>query len=68
HAYWGETVKAFVVQDGTIEDLEGECRQYLHARVADYKVPRLYEEMSELPRNATGKLLKNHLREKARQA
>ncbi|ARI76559.1 class I adenylate-forming enzyme family protein [Halobacillus mangrovi] len=67
HPDWGETVKAFIIQDGTIEDIEAECRQYLHARLADYKIPRLYEEVTELPRNATGKLLKNKLREKARQ-
>ncbi len=67
HPDWGETVKAFVIQNGQISDIEKECRSYLEKQLADYKIPKLYEELDELPRNATGKLLKHHLRNQARQ-
>jgi acyl-CoA synthetase (AMP-forming)/AMP-acid ligase II len=32
--------------------------------VADYKIPRLFETIDELPRNASGKILKQLLRQK----
>ncbi|MGP4061311.1 class I adenylate-forming enzyme family protein [Halobacillus sp. H74] len=67
HPDWGETVKAFVIQNGQISDIEKECRSYLETQLADYKIPKLYEELEELPRNVTGKLLKHHLRKQARQ-
>ncbi|MCA1011198.1 class I adenylate-forming enzyme family protein [Halobacillus halophilus] len=63
HPDWGETVKAFIVQDGTINRLAEDCREYLRQDLADYKIPKLYEEVRELPRNATGKLMKNQLRD-----
>ncbi|MBT8491493.1 MAG: AMP-binding protein [Deltaproteobacteria bacterium] len=61
---WGETVKAFiVVRPGTSlseSEIDGFCRQGL----ADYKRPRRIEFLAELPRNATGKVLKRELRER----
>jgi len=62
HPEWGQQVKAFIVPaEGAripIEDLVAHCRDAL----ADYKVPTLWEIRSEpLPRNATGKVLKNVL-------
>ncbi|WP_441316796.1 AMP-binding enzyme, partial [Halobacillus trueperi] len=68
HPDWGETVKAHIVQTGQMTDMENECRLFLQEHLAYYKIPKLYEEMDELPRNATGKLLKHRLREQARQA
>ncbi|GAB3805812.1 class I adenylate-forming enzyme family protein [Virgibacillus kimchii] len=59
---WGETVKAFVVVEGKMEDLTEDCREFLQDKLASYKIPKLYEELEALPRNATGKLLKNQLR------
>ncbi|MUK88993.1 long-chain-fatty-acid--CoA ligase [Ornithinibacillus sp. L9] len=61
---WGETVKAFVVTEGEVDNLADICKDYLQDKLADYKIPRLYEKMEALPRNATGKLLKNQLRER----
>lgn len=61
---WGETVKAFVVVDGEIADVENECRRFLKDKMAAYKIPKLYEKMEALPRNVTGKLMKNQLRDK----
>lgn len=60
---WGETVKAFLVTDGEIDNLEAECKEFLQDKLASYKIPKMYEEREALPRNATGKLLKNQLRE-----
>ncbi|BDD84413.1 acyl-CoA synthetase [Tsukamurella pulmonis] len=58
----GEVGKAFVVlnpgTDLTEEAVIGHCREFL----ANFKVPRSVEFVSELPRNATGKVLKRVLR------
>lgn len=61
---WGETVKAFVVIDGEMDDLGIECRSFLKDKMATYKIPKLYVKMEALPRNVTGKLMKNQLRVK----
>jgi acyl-CoA synthetase (AMP-forming)/AMP-acid ligase II len=61
----GEVGKAYIIpRPGaalSTEDVVGHCR----ARLANYKVPRQVEFVSELPRNATGKVLKRVLREGA---
>ncbi|MCL6586751.1 MAG: AMP-binding protein, partial [Anoxybacillus sp.] len=62
HREWGETVKAFVVTKEPIEQLAEECKRFLSDKLADYKIPKLYEAIPELPRNATGKILKQVLR------
>jgi long-chain acyl-CoA synthetase len=65
-AYRGETVKAYVVlKPGhtlTAEELEAHCRKHLAA----FKVPRLYEFRSSLPKSAVGKLLRRVLVEEER--
>ncbi|GHF19512.1 acyl-CoA synthetase [Amycolatopsis deserti] len=56
----GEVGKAFVVGAGlTAEQVIGFCRE----RLANYKVPRLVQFVDELPRNASGKVLKRLLTE-----
>lgn len=62
HEQWGETVKAYVVLREAVKDLKGELNGYLSQRLADYKLPRLYSELDELPRNTNGKVLKHELR------
>ncbi|PRX51216.1 acyl-CoA synthetase (AMP-forming)/AMP-acid ligase II [Prauserella shujinwangii] len=61
----GEVGKAFVVRrpghDLSTEDVVTFCRE----RLANYKVPRRVEFTGSLPRNASGKVLKRELREKA---
>jgi acyl-CoA synthetase (AMP-forming)/AMP-acid ligase II len=59
---WGETVKAFVVLNDSMEDLTGECTDFLTNKLASFKIPKLYEQVDQLPRNATGKILKQVLR------
>jgi O-succinylbenzoic acid--CoA ligase len=56
---WGEAVTAFVVlsEDATDAELVTHCRAVL----AGYKVPRAIVRVEELPRTASGKLLKGRL-------
>jgi long-chain acyl-CoA synthetase len=58
--YRGETVKAFVAVRSAVEpdELIGFCRE----RMAAYKYPRLVEIVDELPKSATGKVLRRELR------
>jgi fatty-acyl-CoA synthase len=59
---YGQRLKAFVVlRDGERVDADT-IRAYVRSRLARYKVPRDVEFLNELPRNATGKVLKNDLR------
>ncbi|TDC55620.1 long-chain-fatty-acid--CoA ligase [Actinomadura sp. KC345] len=59
---WGEVPLAFlVIREGrtvTLDQVIAHCRRYL----AGYKVPRRIECVADLPRNATGKVLKAELR------
>jgi fatty-acyl-CoA synthase len=61
---WGETVMAVIVPRGesgaTPEELEAFCREHL----GGFKVPRRYEFLEALPRNAAGKIMKRELRER----
>lgn len=59
--FWGESVKAIVVADGEIDakDIIEFCRTHL----AGFKCPRTVDFVTELPRNASGKILKTQLRE-----
>ncbi|PSR32047.1 MAG: o-succinylbenzoate--CoA ligase, partial [Sulfobacillus benefaciens] len=58
---WGETVKAFVVlmSGSTVSrvELDAWCRE----KLAGYKRPRYIEYIDEIPRNHSGKPLKNIL-------
>jgi acyl-CoA synthetase (AMP-forming)/AMP-acid ligase II len=61
---FGQRLKAFVVlKDGGQDPSEDELKDYVKKNLARYKVPREVEFMDELPRNATGKVLKRKLRE-----
>jgi malonyl-CoA/methylmalonyl-CoA synthetase len=56
---WGERVAAAVIlRDGArLEVLE----PWLRERLAAYKVPRLWRAVSDLPRNAMGKVTKKEV-------
>ncbi|HZG70921.1 MAG TPA: o-succinylbenzoate--CoA ligase [Chondromyces sp.] len=65
---WGESIKAIVSlhnvgQPLSVEDLE----EFLKGKLAKYKMPKRVEVVEALPRNATGKILKTILRQKARE-
>ena len=59
--YWGESVKAIVVTSADLDadDVIAFCRRHL----ASYKCPRTVDFAAELPRNASGKILKTQLRQ-----
>lgn len=59
---FGQRLKAFVVSKGEVT--EDEVKGYVKEHLARYKVPRDVEFLDELPRNATGKVLKRELAEK----
>ena len=62
--YWVEKVHAVIApkKDATIneEEIVAFCKQ----RIAGYKTPKSIEVVSELPKNAAGKILKKELRAK----
>jgi acyl-CoA synthetase (AMP-forming)/AMP-acid ligase II len=58
---FGQRLKAFVVLNGGAEASEDELKTYVKAHLARYKVPREIEFLDELPRNATGKVVKREL-------
>jgi fatty-acyl-CoA synthase len=59
---WGEVGVAIVVlrSEATAEDLLGHCR----ARLAGFKVPRAVRFAEQIPRSASGKLLRREVRER----
>jgi fatty-acyl-CoA synthase len=54
---YGQILAAFIAGDVTEEEIVKACKREL----ASYKVPRRIQVMDELPRNATGKVLKREL-------
>lgn len=60
HEEWGETVKAIYAAKTQID--EQELKDYLTEHLAKYKIPRLFEQVDALPRNASGKILKHQLK------
>ena len=55
---FGQRLRAVVVADGVTED---DVRQAVRAELARFKVPRDVVFVDELPRNATGKVLRREL-------
>ena len=60
---WGESVMAFLVLQGEEKPTTEELIEFCRERLAGYKLPRQVELVDVLPRNASGKVLKNQLRE-----
>jgi fatty-acyl-CoA synthase len=63
---WGQRLKAFVVA-AEANVSEDDLKAHVKANLAGYKTPREVEFMDELPRNASGKILKRELRERETQ-
>jgi fatty-acyl-CoA synthase len=63
---WGEVGKALVVPRAGAHVSESGVLAHLDDRLARYKIPKLVEFVAELPRNASGKILKSRLREQHR--
>ncbi|MET9472073.1 MULTISPECIES: AMP-binding protein [unclassified Streptomyces] len=61
-AYRGETVRAYVsLRPGAVVE-PGELGAYCKERLAAYKYPREVEILAELPKTASGKILRRELR------
>lgn len=65
---WGEVGKAYLrLADGAPPLDQAVLREFCRQRLAGYKVPRNFEVVAALPRNALGKVQKQELRNAARQ-
>ncbi len=58
---FGQRLKAYVVTRGKASISEGDLKAHVKSNLANYKVPREIVFLKELPRNATGKVLKREL-------
>lgn len=65
---WGEVPWAVitVAPGGSVS--EGEVRDYLDGKLARYKLPKRVVTVAELPRTASGKVRKHHLRDQLRES
>jgi acyl-CoA synthetase (AMP-forming)/AMP-acid ligase II len=60
---FGQRLRAFVVLNDGKKASEDDLKQYVKKNLARFKVPREIVFLDELPRNATGKVLKRELKE-----
>src|SRR4029077_10035107 len=61
---YGQRLKAFIVASPDAEVSAEQLKTHVKAHLAGYKAPREIEFLDELPRNATGKVLKRELHER----
>jgi acyl-CoA synthetase (AMP-forming)/AMP-acid ligase II len=64
---YGQAAVAFIVADAPLPE-EAALREHLRARLANYKVPKRFVFVAELPRLPVGKIDKQALRAQAREA
>ena len=65
-AYRGETVKAYVSLKAGAQATADEIKAFARERMAAYKYPRMVEITDEIPKNASGKVLRRVFQEKRR--
>jgi len=61
-AVFGEQVKAFIVLKQGEQLTEDDVQHYCSRSLADYKVPKYVQFISEMPRNQVGKVMKQSLK------
>jgi long-chain acyl-CoA synthetase len=61
---WGEQVTAFIIPKPGFSINPEELKVFLKSRLSPFKVPKEYIPVSDLPKSATGKILKRELRNK----
>lgn len=67
HPRWGESPCAFVALRSNAEGItESEIIAYCRKNLPHFMVPKKVEFLPQLPRNPTGKVLKNKLRDRAK--
>jgi acyl-CoA synthetase (AMP-forming)/AMP-acid ligase II len=60
---WGEAVKAIVVMKSGKKATPADIITFTRARIAGFKTPKTVDFIEALPRNASGKILRRHLRD-----
>jgi acyl-CoA synthetase (AMP-forming)/AMP-acid ligase II len=60
---WGEAVKAIVVMKPGKNATGSDIINFTRERIAGFKTPKTVEFIQALPRNASGKILRRHLRD-----
>ncbi|WP_084011387.1 AMP-binding protein [Pseudofrankia sp. DC12] len=65
HEYRGETVKAFVSLKEGMSARPEQIIAFCKDNIAAYKYPRIVEIVRELPKNASGKILRRELRDRS---
>ncbi|MFP3867499.1 MAG: long-chain-fatty-acid--CoA ligase [Desulfobacteraceae bacterium] len=63
--YRGETVKGFVVLKPGVQITGEEIQEFCKTQLASYKVPKILEFRSELPKTMVGKVLRRALKEES---
>ena len=58
---WGQRLRAYVAPEPGVQLSEEELKEAVRSNLAGFKVPRDVVFVDELPRNATGKVLKREL-------
>jgi len=59
---WGEAVKAVIVMRASATPDASDILEFTRKHIAGYKAPKSIDFIDELPRNATGKVMKKELR------
>ena len=60
---WGEAVKAIVVMKQGKNATAADIINFTRGRIATFKTPKTVDFIEALPRNASGKILRRHLRD-----
>ncbi|MGH6766172.1 MAG: fatty acid--CoA ligase [Bradyrhizobium sp.] len=60
---WGEAVKAIVVMKSGKQATSADIINFTRERIAGFKTPKTVDFIEALPRNASGKILRRHLRD-----
>ncbi len=58
----GEAIKAFVVPVNGTDNVHLEIRNFCREKLPAFKMPKYFEVMDALPKNASGKIMKEELR------
>lgn len=61
---WGEKVAAFIIPKPGKAVQADEMKAFLKSHLAPFKVPKIYEFVTDLPKTAAGKILKREIRAK----
>ena len=65
-SYYGEDIFAFVVPC-VDEDISQEVKCFAEANLSPYKVPKYIARVHDFPKNPSGKILKNEVKERAKE-